>query len=94
MSDRIKQAFELLTKRLDHSPTLLMVDDNTISIINEVFNWMQTAVIIDTCNQLGLSITITVNGKRIHDSIELTIVTSPLLLQKDKNTQTAFGLFF
>lgn len=70
------------------------VDENTISITNEAFNWMQTDVIREVCSEFGLSMAITYNGKRPHDCVEITLFASPLVGERYKNLRASNGLFF
>lgn len=94
MSKAIISAYKALTERLDTAPIITLVDNATISIVNEAFNWMQTDCIKDVCNTCGLSMVITFTSKRPHDAVEITLIESPLTGEKYKSLKASNGLIF
>ena len=92
MAITINEVYSVLTQSLDSSPTVSIVDNNTISIVNEAFNYMQTDTIRKICEVYNMVMIITYNGKRPHDAIELTIVNRGILGCKHQSNQSSNGL--
>ncbi len=68
----LERAYTLLRGYLDTAPVLTIHPD-CISIVNETFNAQQTRTIINVCRMCSLNMVLTVQPKRIHESVEITL---------------------